>query len=166
MCSLLCFTLTHCMWQLAINLGVVGGRLSKSVIDSYWFVSQIVLFFHLFIYHSWDRASRLSVNDSIWKWYRGLNDGILRAKSHNVAYHAYHTQIQNTERKLTLQNFESYTCDTLYFLLNWQKSCCFKSFFSSPFKTEMFAKNMKLTLGSHFAPAYYRLISGLSEMMV
>ena len=31
MCSLLCFTLTHCMWQLAINLGVVGGRLSKSV---------------------------------------------------------------------------------------------------------------------------------------
>ena len=32
MCSLLCFTLTHYMWQLAINLGVVGGRLSKSVL--------------------------------------------------------------------------------------------------------------------------------------
>ena len=32
MCSLLCFTLTHYMWQLAINLGVVGGRLSKSVV--------------------------------------------------------------------------------------------------------------------------------------
>ena len=74
----------------------------------------------------------LSVNDSIWKWYRGLNDDIvLWAKSHNVAYHAYHTQIQNTERKLNRQNFESYTCDTLYFLLNWQKSCCLKLFFQA-----------------------------------
>ena len=37
MCSLLCFTLTHCMWQLAINLGVVGGRLSKSVEGAHFF---------------------------------------------------------------------------------------------------------------------------------